>query len=530
MNSVTGMGVAVRLILRRDRIMLPVWVIALTGFVAATASTFATSYPTPEARAEFAASIRGNPAMAPIYGPLFDDSVGGLTAWRVGVAGALLFGIFSIVTVVRHTRREEESGRTELLCSGAVGKHAQLAATVVVTVSAHLLVAALLVALLTAQGLAAPGALALAGALAATGVTLAGVTALIAQLTASGRTAIAMAAIVFGVLVVLRMAGDAASVGAESSWLLWLSPLGWAEQVRPFAGDHVVVLVLPAVLTLVLLAAAFRIAARRDLGAGVLAARPGPRTGAPGLRSVLSLAWRLHRMTLLGAVIACALIGLLLGGVADSVGGAIGSDSGFSTMLDRLHARDSGEALLQLLLYALAEVITIYAIAVALRPRSEETEGTAQPLIVAGASRNTWLGSHLLFAALGPAACLSVLGAAAGLAYGSATGDLGVLPAVIGTTMAKLPALWVIAGLTTALFGLLPKAASAVSWTALGLVLLMELGWELGAVSHGVFAISPFAHVYPTDPVTIGSLSGLTAIALLLTAAGVAGLRRRDLT
>jgi ABC-2 type transport system permease protein len=175
-------------------------------------------------------------------------------------------------------------------------------------------------------------------------------------------------------------------------------------------------------------------------------------------------------------------------------------------------------------------VITIYPITVALRPRGEETDGTAAPLIVAGTSRARWLGSHLLFAAFGPAVCLSVLGAAAGLAYGSATGDLGVLPGVIGTTLAKLPALWVIAGLTTALFGLLPKAAGPASWTALGLVLLMELGWEFGAISHSVFAISPFAHVYPTDPVTVGSLGGLTAIALLLTAAGVAGLRRRDLT
>src|SRR5687767_9809176 len=114
------------------------------------------------------------------------------------------------------------------------------------------------------------------------------------------------------------------------------------------------------------------------------------------------------------------------------------------------------------------------------RPGGEETEGTAQPLIVAGASRTKWLGSHLLFAALGPAVCLSVLGAATGLVYGTATGDLGVLPSMVGTTLAKLPALWVIAGLTIALFGLLPKAASAASWTVLGLVLLLELGWELG--------------------------------------------------
>lgn len=530
MNRVSGLGIAVRLVLRRDRIALPIWIVVLAGFVVGTASTFAKSYPTAAARAEFAGTIRGNPAMAAIYGPLLDDGIGGLTAWRVGVAGALLFGIFSIVTIVRHSRREEEAGRAELLCSGTVGKHAQLAAALLVTSGAHVLVAILVIAGLSAQGLAIPGAVALAGTLAATGFVLAAVTALAAQLTSSGRTATAIAAITFGVIVVVRMAGDAASAGGSPSWLLWLSPLGWSERVRPFASESWAVFVLPAALCALLVAAAFAVADRRDVGAGVLAARPGPRTAAPGLRTALALAWRLHRMTLLGTAVACALIGLLLGGVADSVGSAAGSGSGFTTMLDRLHTNDPGQAMLQLLLYALAEVIAIYPITVALRPRTEETDGKAAPLLVAGTSRTKWLSSHLLFAAIGPAVCLLILGATAGLGYSLATGNAGALPSVLGSAVAKLPALWVVAGLSTALFGLIPKLATALSWAALGLILLIELGWELGAIGHNVFTISPFAHVYPGDPITAAALATLTGVALLLTAAGIFGLRRRDLT
>lgn len=526
MSGFHGVGTAARLVLRRDRVTLPIWIVVLTGFVVGAASTFAKSYPTEEARASFAAGIRGNPAMTAIYGTLFDDSVGGLTTWRVGVAGALLFGIFSIITVIRHTRREEESGRTELLRSGTLGRHAQLSAAVLVCLGAHLLVALLTVSGLVGQGLPVAGSVALAGSLAATGAVLAAASAIAAQCTESARAATGVAAAFFGAAVLLRVAGDTAGADGDSSWLLWLTPLGWSEKVRPFAGEAWWIFVLVLALTVVLIVAAFLLSSRRDLGAGLLAARRGPRVAAPSLRGPLALAWRLHRGTLLVAALGFAVVGLLIGSVADSVGNVVGSSPDFATMIDRL---DAGDAMMRLLMYALAEVIGLYAIIVALRARAEETEGKAAPLLVAGVSRLRWAGSHLVFAVLAPGLVLLVLGLTAGFSYGLATGDLGVLPTMVGVALAKLPALWVFAGLATALFGLLPRFATAISWGVFGLTLLIELGWELGAIGPGVFAISPFAHVYPGDPLSAAALFTLTAIAVLLAATGMTALRRRDL-
>ncbi|GGL51185.1 hypothetical protein [Planomonospora parontospora] len=53
-------------------------------------------------------------------GPIYDASVGGLTAWTLGSSLALIGGLISILLVIRHTRVEEETGRRELLASGVI--------------------------------------------------------------------------------------------------------------------------------------------------------------------------------------------------------------------------------------------------------------------------------------------------------------------------------------------------------------------------------------------------------------------------
>src|ERR1019366_3228912 len=58
----------------------------------------------------------------------------------------------------------------------------------------------------------------------------------------------------------------------DTPGLHWLTPLGWIEELRPFADPRPAVLVLPVALIAVLLAASVRLARRRDVGAAVFAA------------------------------------------------------------------------------------------------------------------------------------------------------------------------------------------------------------------------------------------------------------------
>src|SRR5206468_2710101 len=144
LTSLTGTGRLLRLALRRDRVMLPVWLCALTASVLSTAAAFRGLYPTPESREQIAASIGRNGSLRALYGPLFaPDSIGGLTAWRIEVFGAVLVGLMNLVVVVRHTRAEEETDRLELLGAGAVGRHAPLTAALVTAWAADLVLALL---------------------------------------------------------------------------------------------------------------------------------------------------------------------------------------------------------------------------------------------------------------------------------------------------------------------------------------------------------------------------------------------------
>jgi len=174
-------------------------------------------------------------------------------------------------------------------------------------------------------------------------------------------------------------------------------------------------------------------------------------------------------------------------------------------------------------------VAAAYAVQAALRLRTEETEQRAEPILAASVGRTRWALSHLVLAALGPAVLLAAVGLVAGLAHGLNTGNLGVVPALLGAALAQLPAAWVLGAITAALFGLAPRLSTA-SWAVLlGFFLLGQLG-PLLKLPAWAMGLSPFTHVphLPAGAVTVAPLLGLLAVAAALTGAGLWGFRRRD--
>jgi ABC-2 type transport system permease protein len=122
-------------------------------------------------------------------------------------------------------------------------------------------------------------------------------------------------------------------------------------------------------------------------------------------------------------------------------------------------------------------------------------------------------------------------GLVGGLTYGLSSGNIGgELPQILAAALAYLPAYWVIAGLTAALFGLFPRLSVFASWGMLVILILIDLGGELQLVGQGVLNLSPFTHV-PKVLLGQGSwvpLLGLLGAAALLVALGLAGFSRRD--
>nr|MDQ3326348.1 hypothetical protein [Actinomycetota bacterium] len=170
MSTLTGTGAMVRLVLRRDRIRLPVWVLAVVALLMSSVASVLSLYASPAERRSYAVAVGDNPVAVMMGGPGAGlPSIGAIVVFEIAVLGYVAAGLMSALLVVRHTRAEEEAGRTELLRAGVVGRHAGLVAALAVVAGANLAVGALMLAGSVALGLPVVGALALAASLVAFG-------------------------------------------------------------------------------------------------------------------------------------------------------------------------------------------------------------------------------------------------------------------------------------------------------------------------------------------------------------------------
>jgi ABC-2 type transport system permease protein len=537
-DALVGSGSLTKLAFRRDRVLLPAWIYLITALVAGTAYTFKKLYPTAAARRALERSGGGNPALRFLYGRLDGSSIGALTAWRYGIWAAIFGAVMTIFVVIRHTRGEEEAGRLELVGAAAVGRQAALAAGLLTAVTANVTIAALLCLALPWLGLPAGGSAALALAIGACGLAFTGITAVAGQLTQGARGARGIAFGLLGVAFVLRAVGDSPAAGGPS----WLSPLGWVELTRPFAGPRWWVLALPIGLLAAGTGAAFWLAARRDQGAGLLPDRAGRPSAARWLRGPFGLAWRLQRGTLAGWAIGFAAIFAVSGAAAQGIGSLLGGSTQLRSEFTRLGAAGGAggagvqagltDAYLAALMLLAGLAAAAYAVSAVLRLRAEETGGRAEPVLATAVGRIRWGLSQLAVATLGAALLLAAAGLAAGLGYGLRAGSAGRETALmLGAAMAQLPAAAVVAGLAVALTGRWPRASVAGAWTVLGVLVVTGLFGQGLQLSHWALDVSPFTHVprLPGGPVSAVPLLWLGLAALAFSAAGLAALRRRDI-
>jgi ABC-2 type transport system permease protein len=529
MNAFAGTGSLVRLALRRDRVLLAAWVLIFAAMAAGSASATRNLYGDPQSLAQAATSINNSPSLVALYGLIYDvNSLGAVSMIKLGAFGGALVAVLAILLVTRHTRAEEEAGRLELVGSAVVGRLAPLAAALAVTVGGMLLLGGLTAAGLAANGLPAGGSVAFGLAWAGVGIAFAGVAAVTAQVTSGARSANGLALTVLGVAYVLRAVGDTAGDGG-AHWLRWLSPIGWGQQVRPFQGDRFWVLLLPLALFAVTTAAARALVARRDHGAGLLPDRPGRAVAGRLLGGPLGLAWRLQRGTLLGWAAGFLLLGLVFGNVAANVGSFLGSPAA-RQLIERLGGvHGITDAFLSTELGMGGIGAAAYAVMVVMRLRAEETEQRAEPVLATAVSRWSWASSHLAVALLGSAALLTVFGGGAAITYSAQTGRSEDLARVLVAGLARVPAAWVLAGITLAAFGLLPRLAW-LGWGALVAFLLLGEFGPLFKLNQKVMDLSPFAHSprLPGGELSATPLLWLGAVAAVLIAAGLAGFRRRD--
>ncbi len=351
---------------------------------------FRHAYPTAAARLGFARSFANNDALRLFYGYPYDPlTIGGYSAWRVGGTLAIAAAIFGVLAAVRALRTEEDAGRTELVLGAAVARR-----TVYGSASAAISVGLAALWLAEFAGFAVAGlpvgqSAYLALATASVACVFAAVGAVVSQLAATRRAALQLGSAAVAVLLLVRVVADTSS-GAGA--LRWATPLGWAEELRPFSGARPLVLALPITVSALLVAVAASIASRRDIGTGVLASRD---TAAPRLSllsSPAAFSLRDERGSLIAWAAGTGAFAFILGIVSTSL-----SSVGISARLEReLSKLGSGSIVtptgyLGFVFIFFIAAISLFTCAQVVAARRCEADEQLETLLALPVSRDRWL-------------------------------------------------------------------------------------------------------------------------------------------
>ncbi|HEX6233298.1 MAG TPA: hypothetical protein VFZ63_09230 [Jiangellaceae bacterium] len=538
MSGFTGTVRLIRLAMRRDRITLPAWILGMAAFLAATTAMFADQYSKhPQLLEPDTGIVVENPGMR-VLGLVTGTSVGGYTLHRDALTLAVLAALMSVLAVVRHTRQAEELGREEMLGAGVVGRYASLAAAVIVTLAANLVLAMLLALGMVVAGQPAAGSLVAGTSIALVGVAFTGVAAVTSQLASTTRGATGLAGAVLGVAFMLAALGnmlgtvDSAALRVTSAWPAWLSPIGWGQQMRPFADN----LWWPLGLAVLFMGSLFWLAVvlvgRRDVGRGMWPERRGSAHASPALLSPAGLVWRLQRGTLLGWAIGLLGFGLVFGALSGQIEGLEGEATEW-------YATFGGDAdLLGAYWASMMQIagmaVAIYAVSLLLRLHRDEAQGTLESVLATAVSRLRWLGAYAVNALAGAMMLILVFAVAMGITGGQVLGGTTtLLRDLVAAALVQLPAIGVLGAAVVALVMLLPRLSVGLSWA---LVVFSVFVGPMFGPSLGLPAwlldLSPFTHVpnAPAVAVSTEPILGLGLAGLLLSTAGILLLRRRNLT
>jgi ABC-2 type transport system permease protein len=459
--------------------------------------------------------------------PVGLDTVAGTVAFEISASVMVAATLMAMFTTGRHTRADEEAGRTELVRSAHVGRHAPLIAAVVVSSLACAATALAIGVVATTTGLPARGSFLLGAAVGACGLVFTGITAVAAQLTESTRSTYGLVGAVFGVAFVLRAVGD-----INGSWLSWASPVGWAQAAHPFSDDRWLPLLLCLGATVALLAGAVQLLDHRDLGAGLLPARPGEPMAGRSLGSPLGLALRLHRGALIGWTVSLALLGAVYGSLGGAVETLFADNAAAHTFFPGASSAGLLEAYFATIFAFQALLAAAYGVSSVLRARAEEASGRAEPVLATATSRAAWLGSHVTIALLGSALLIVASGACTALVRVLSAGDAGSFGRLFAASLAYVPAVWVVVGITVALVGVAPRTAAEVAWAVVAYVVVVTMLADALDWPAWVSDLSPFSWtpLVPIETWTTAAVVGLAVAAAVLLVVGFGAFRRRDLS
>lgn len=536
-----GLWNLIKLILRRDRVKLPLFVFLFVGIMLYMVPILRETYGDAAGLRTIYNLFETMPSVLLLTGPMDAPTFGGLFTFETVLWWGLVLAFFNTVFVVRHTRANEENGAEELMLSGRVSRFSPLVAALVVSLAANLVIAVLttvgLLMLDTGWGF---GNSALYGlAFGVFGFTWAAIAALVVQLVASARTANGLLAGLIGLTFLLRGIGDFMGVKnaagiLEPTFISNLTPFGWLEATRSltFPEWSPLFVSLAFVVGAVVVSLAFL--SKRDLGAGILPSRKGRTRASKFRRTALGLTVYLQKNVFVGWLVGClALVGVI-GMLANDKLTTVysGSEAAKATIEAMGGQGDFVGAFLTAMLKIVVIMVLAYVIQAMVKLRSEEASGHLENVLAGRLSRTGWLLRHFVVVMLASALMLGLSGAVLAL-VANFSSDLGLnVGEYILGALSYWPLMLAVAGAYVMLFGLLPRLSGAVLWTIYSFVAFMSWLGPLMKIDQKIIDLSPLEHFAPApaESVAMAPLLTVSAVGLVLVIFGLIFWRQRNLT
>jgi len=500
------------------------WVLGLAAMLGGTAFAIRGTYDTPAKIDEYARAVGSGDALVAINGRVAGiDSLGGVIANEFGFIAAFALPLMGISLVARLTRRDEDSGRLDLLTAGRIGRAAPVASAAGTVAAATLLTSAVFAGSLVAVGIPAAAAVLYAASLGALALCFAGVAALAAQAVPHSRGVYAAGLGALALAYLVRGAGD-----ALDTWLTWLSPLGWAEKTQAFGERDWWPLLLPVAVAVGCLAAAVTAAAHRDVGSALVSQRPLSPHAAGGLRHPLGLALRLGRGSLLGWAVVAVLVGGMFGALTKQAADAIGGNDALRRGLGGGDATGA-DVLIRLDMLLLTPIVAACTLQWVGSMRGEETSERLEVTLSGTTSRPGWLAAQVAGLVIGLAVVWGAGTTALCLSSAWSLDDSAQVARLAGSAAAYLPVVVVLAAAALALFGAAPRWGG-LAWGWLVLTAVVALLGSALDLPGWVTALAPTDHVgeLPGGSVDRAGLVGLCLLAAALVVVAAVGFRRRD--
>ncbi|WP_186760575.1 ABC transporter permease [Arthrobacter alpinus] len=525
-GTMTGFWISVRFILRRNWLRLVIWAAVLAVMIPVVYDSQQQAFPTQAARNAYA-QVANTPAVAAMTGlPYAAGSLGGILVIKIWMTLAVALGFASIFLVTHNGRADEESGRTELLRSSAMGRHAYSMANYAVVGGLSVVSGALISLLCLAETLPTAGSLVMGASIAGTGLAFVGIAVICGQLSSTSRGANSLAVAILAVFYFIRAAADLQANGGNVNVISWFSPIGWAQNMRPFGQNTWWPLLALLGLAVAGCALALRIETRRDLGMGILPERRGKARASEFLMHPVGLVLRLQRAPLIGWMVGAVVAGLFFGTVAKAMTTVLEPSNAFakafvgesSNMLD---------GILGVFVLFTAMLAGAFAVQCITGARTEEAEGRLESQLAGALSRSTWLWANVLVSAVGSALMLLLGGYLTGVSSnGAATGSQ-----LAGAAFAYWPAVLLMMGVPLFLQGFAPRLSASLGWAVYGISVVVAMFGGLFSLSESVIAATPYGAVprLMTENFTALPILVLSAIALALGVLGFWRFSNRDI-